>query len=274
LSYPAWKWNDLSESDACDRYAIHFLRYLPRNATAFISGDNQVFPAAYEVLALRKRADLELIEFPGALFPPKDADGFQDDKVSYEKKRFETRGHCLFLPNERVVAPPFLCRPFGLMYRLSDSATDPSLASPPPPDWLPLHATEAEKRDPESLEALSEGYLMAAVWASDRGDRTEALDQLGKAVDLGRDSVRTLINASAQASKLDADDFSEKTLKRALEISPGHFEAHLNLGILFGKMGHYDKARRYLWEAETISPGNPTVRYYLAQIQQITGRSR
>ncbi len=273
VGYPAWRWSDMNRSTLCHRYAQTLLRYLPRGATAILSGDNQLFPVAYGYYAKGWRNDLRLVDITGVLSSP-EARRLQASSThrALEEDWFKRGGRQLYVPNHRVLSPPYTCRPWGLVFRVSDQETENTLPPPPPPDWVPENPPKAESRDPECLENLSDMDLPAAFWAADQGDVSEALKHLHRAVSVGRDTLHTLINAAALASRVNEDSLSEKILLRALRLQPNFFEAHLNLGIHYGKMTRYDESRRHLTTALSLRPGDPVATSYMNLLNKMTGR--
>jgi hypothetical protein len=202
IIYPANRWSDLSRSSGCRSYLTNLLKPLPPNATPILGGDNQVFPAAYGRYVLGLRPDIHFVEWEGTLFPEAvlllHNPNLQVTSSQLEERWYQQGGGCLFLAAPRIVQPPFHCRPFGFMYRLSDDTSEKTLPAPPPPYWLPPRYTKAERNDGEAAEPLADHYLMSAAWNRDRGNKDAAFKDIEAAVNATPHTVRTLINAASQ----------------------------------------------------------------------------
>jgi hypothetical protein len=266
ILYPAHRWSDLSQASGCRSYLTNML-----------GGDNQVFPAAYGRYVLGLRPDLHFVEWEGTLFPEAFLLSHDPNKpatpTQLEERWYEQGGGCLFLAAPRMVQPPFHCRPFGFMYRLSDDTSEKTMPPPPAPYWLPPRYTKAERNDGEAAEPLADHYLMSAAWNKDRGNLEAALAAIEEAVQATPHTVRTLINAAAQYGDCNRDSRCEELLFQALQIQPNNFEILLNLGIHFGKIGQYADCRRYLLLADEQKPNQPLVQHFLNQLDAVTRRS-
>jgi hypothetical protein len=272
--YPAHRWSDLSQASGCRSYLTNLLKPLPANATPILGGDNQVFPAAYGRYVLGLRPDLHFVEWEGTLFPEAFLLSHDPNQpatpAQLEERWYEQGGGCLFLAAPRMVQPPFHCRPFGFMYRLSDDTSEKTMPPPPAPYWLPPRYTNAERNDVEAAEPLADHYLMAAAWNKDRGNLDAALAAIEDAVQTTPHTVRTLINAAAQYGDNNLDARCEELLLQALQIQPNNFEILLNLGIHYGKIGRYADCRRYLLLADAQKPNQPIVLHFLNQLDAVT----
>jgi tetratricopeptide (TPR) repeat protein len=276
ISYPAFRWSDLSSSIACRTYLNHVLRPLPQNSIAILAGDNQVFPCAYGQYVLGLRKDLHLVEWEGTVFPEAvhwlSATHSKLTTEQLEDVFYRNSGGCLFVSEHRVLPPPYHCRPWGFMYRLTEDESEKHFPPPPKPYWMPPRFTHAEKTDVEASGIFIAHYLMSAAWNDDRGNRDAALVDVADALKVDPNNVMTLINASIYNRKYNLNERAEKLLMHALAIQPGKYEALLNLGILYDQMGRYDDSRRYLLLADKKKPNESTVQYYLQQIGLKTRR--
>jgi tetratricopeptide (TPR) repeat protein len=236
-------------------------------------GDNQVFPSAYGHYALDLRTDLHLVEWEGTLFPEAfrllHTPGSNLTPQALENTWYHEAGGCLFVAAQRQLGPPYHCRPWGFMYRLSDDDSERTLPPPPKPDWLPPRFTDSEKRDAEADEPRADQYLMAAAWDEDQGHLEEAFADIEDAVQTTPHTLRTLINAAGQYGDHNRDDRAGELLNQALELQPNHFETLLNLGIHYGKIGKYDECRHYLLQADALQPNHPAVQHFLRQLDSI-----
>jgi tetratricopeptide (TPR) repeat protein len=273
VAKPARQWADLSDSVGCRSYLFHLLKPLPKDATAVLMGDNQVFPAAYGRYNLGLRRDLHIVEYEGTLFPEayRLLHNPQNPKtvVQLEEAWYEKGGGSLYVASPRMVQPPDHCRPFGFMYRLSDDASEQILPPSPRPDWLPPRFTSAEQKDREASEPLAEHYLMSSAWKRHHEDKEGALKDVEDALRATPRTIRTLINASAFFGEANMDERCEALLRQALSINPKNFEATLNLGIHYGKTTRYDECLRYLNLANGLQPNHPVVLHYLRQLNAV-----
>jgi len=60
-------------------------------------------------------------------------------------------------------------------------------------------------------------------------------------------------------------------LKKAIEVDPNDFEAHLNLGAILLKERDLEGARRYLERARQLNPGSNLARYEMARLKRTEG---
>ncbi len=275
LGFPAVRGADLSRSTLARDYLRDLLRPLPPSATAILSGDHHVFPCAYARYVLGLRPDLRWVEWGGQVFP----EGVQTlaregalTQGNLEDRWYVEGGGSLFVSVFREIKPPFLCRPYGLLYRLSDLESERRLPSAPRLMGFPPRVTQAERRDPESWGMLGSTYLMAAASHEAAGQLDQALKDAADAVEATPRCVITLLNSAMSYRNHGLLQGAEAWFLRALELEPDKFETHLQIGILYGKMGRYDDCRRHLLFADKKRPGDPKVEHYLRRLDSFERR--
>jgi len=263
-------WRNLSRCLDSHDYALDTMKSCRRGALVQLVGDNQVFPFAYARHVHELRTDLIPVEWEGTLFPRavlrmKEHPGM--GRVEVEEELFRENGELMYVPEERTLVPELACRPEGLMYRVTSAAKERTLSEPPVLEgFFRLRSGRPRPPDREAEETVSHIPLVLARDAYRRGDRESALEHLEETVREGSHVPYSLVNASALYSLLGDDKQAEICLRRLLGIQPNHVEAHLNLGILSGKMGRYPEALKELDRALELSPGHPVALQYRSRV--------
>jgi tetratricopeptide (TPR) repeat protein len=110
---------------------------------------------------------------------------------------------------------------------------------------MPPHYTQAELRNPDAQESLSNLYLMQATWQADSGERDKALNSLAEAATVAPFDRSSLHNAAVLYSQLGDWTASGDLLKQAYELAPNSFDSVLALGVFYGKTGQYDLCKDF-----------------------------
>jgi tetratricopeptide (TPR) repeat protein len=250
----------LAEATCTYDYALNLLKPIPTGSYQIIQGDNQVFPVAYAALAKHLRPDIQFLETNGFFFPRVKEERAQDPKQSIHDfflKLYKESGNVIYLSGEKEESTADIVEPFGLGYRMTTAKNRKKLAAPPDPNQIfRLRHLDLGLTDPECEEILSEYPLLTAaheIWA---GDKTDADKNLLKAERVGAHSIHTQNNISALYSKLGELDRARFCLEKTLLLQPHLALAHLNLGILYAKMGKPDKAVPEALTALQLDPKN------------------
>jgi len=119
---------------------------------------------------------------------------------------------------------------------------------------------------------LGSTYLMAAAAHEAAGQLDQALKDAAAAVEATPRCVVTLLNSAMSYRNHGLLHGAEAWFLRALELEPDKFETHLQIGILYGKMGRYDDCRRHLLFADKKRPGDPKVEHYLRRLDSFERR--
>jgi tetratricopeptide (TPR) repeat protein len=251
VAVPGWKWNDLARSDSSYRYLCDLFKLYPKNAVGVWKGDQQIFSATYGMVAKGWRHDLK----------------FMDDRV-VKNGDYPKDGTCLYLSAEAPVPAPYVCHPWGLVYRVYDRSVENTLPTPIPPYWLPPHFTEAEKRDCESVGPHANLYFMEAVWYADHGEMAKAYQSLERSIEISPGAPAVYLKAGVEYGKWGDSANCEKYLKMAEEIQPQTYQILINLGLHYGMTAQWDLCRVYLYKALKSKPNDPVALSYIRKLEQ------
>ncbi len=272
LSFPAFRWRDLSRSSTCWNYVLSLFQSVPRNGILEVAGDFQVFPAAYARHVKGLRPDLRIVNFNETVFPEagrrlRAKPGWTREGLEMEYAR--EGGDVLYIPNHRWASPPWNCREWGMTYRLA--LDPPGRTAPEPPSMTPMRErfTASEVSDGEAQETVSVCLYQRAAWDASRGHLEKALARLGEIERLCGRSANALVNAATLYQRLGAQDKVEPLLMKALQKRPRHYTANLNLGILYGSRKDYLGARRRFQIASQTAPNDRMAREYLKRVDSM-----
>lgn len=127
-------------------------------------------------------------------------------------------------------------------------------------------------RDEDSVWEPDSGQLLIDFAVAEVAERAEPLARL--ALDepaAGRMTADDWYNTALDLEAV-AVESAMAAYDRALEVEPGHADAHLNLGRLLHEEGFLDQAEAHYRAAATADPGDATARYNLGVVFEDTGR--
>ncbi|MGB1873968.1 MAG: tetratricopeptide repeat protein [Akkermansiaceae bacterium] len=111
-----------------------------------------------------------------------------------------------------------------------------------------------------------------AILLGQMGRPKEALTQLETASRLDPQNGHLLHLQALTHAELGDLAKTEQLLRQAIEISPGHAQAHKNLGLLLAGQNKLDAAINSLRQAEQLEPGDPSIPYARATIHLRKGQ--
>jgi len=127
----------------------------------------------------------------------------------------------------------------------------------------------AVKADPKMPDVhFGLGYLLWRLLQFD-----EAAKEFQAELDNNPDQAQALTYLGDCAMQLEHPDTATPLLEKAIRIDPKIEHAHLDLGILYGRVGRREDALRELKIAERLDPENPTVHYRLGRFYKEMGRN-
>lgn len=117
--------------------------------------------------------------------------------------------------------------------------------------------------------AAHESYkLLIAELYLQKGEKEKAARYYGEALSLNPSSVCALINL---ANSADNADEAEKLYRRAIELAPDNFDAHLNFAALLQNQNRFSEALEEYRQAAIINPKAPEVSNNLGMLQRELG---
>ncbi|MFH1143665.1 MAG: tetratricopeptide repeat protein [Candidatus Eisenbacteria bacterium] len=132
--------------------------------------------------------------------------------------------------------------------------------------------TDTLKKNPDAVLALNN----LGVWHTRRGDLQAAYPLLEHSLRVDPDQPRAHENFANVLSDLGRQEEAIAHYRRALELARERGEArdtiHWNLGLAYGKKGMLAQAIEQFEEAARLSPGDPRIRYALAETLLLEGR--
>lgn len=94
----------------------------------------------------------------------------------------------------------------------------------------------------------------------------EAIEYTERAISADMRNVDAYFNLAGAYKHLGYVEKAIASYTKVTELSPNHFEAHGNLGVLFKNLGEKKKARQHLEEALRIQPDKEAMKYQLASL--------
>ncbi|HVM32981.1 MAG TPA: tetratricopeptide repeat protein, partial [bacterium] len=263
----------LAEATCAYDYALNLLKPIPAGSYQIVQGDNQVFPVAYAALARHLRLDIQFLETNGFFFPRVKQERALDPKQTLHDfflKLYKESGNLLYLSGEKEESSTDVVEPFGLGYRMTTASQRQKLAPPPDPDRIfRLRHLDLNLPDVECEEILAEYPLLTAAHEIWVGDKAAAEKNLARAERVGADSIHTQNNLSALYSKLGELPKARYCLEKTLLLQPNLALAHLNLGILYAKMGKPEEALPEAMTALQLDPQNQEALDFYLRLQNV-----
>jgi tetratricopeptide (TPR) repeat protein len=101
----------------------------------------------------------------------------------------------------------------------------------------------------------------------------EAMDQYRKAIELLPGNWEAHFELGGELDAANEIDKARGEFAEAVRLNPDYFRAHLNYGVLLAKLGRLDEAQREFEETLRLEPANRSAQQYLAQIKSMkTGK--
>jgi tetratricopeptide (TPR) repeat protein len=124
-----------------------------------------------------------------------------------------------------------------------------SFAQQPPPVPPTSHAPQTKTQPPAQPVLDAEAAAAKSDWKTADGILTPWIAA-------HPDDARALFDAGYVADAENHLDQAASLYRRATQVNPSSFEAHLSLGLLLARQGKLDEARSELATATTLDPGN------------------
>jgi hypothetical protein len=287
---------DRSKHRSAHEFGANLLGSLPKGATLFAEGDNQVFILAYFVTALGARPDVTIIDRDGNLLsdfygargesglPP--ASDFQRLRLKVEAEQlakwFAADPDRPVFSSGRTNLPDagsFTQETSGLLMRIrprgappeanASSAASTSSASPSDP-WAGIE-TEAIDHDVRNGDALTR-EVAARYWvrrgeaAFERNDRLTLAAAFDSALTLAPQNPDLCSYMGAFYAQNDMLEQAIPLLERAVQQNPLSVRGWTNLGLALIKMGRRDEGRAALKESLRIQPDQEQIGVILRQL--------
>lgn len=129
--------------------------------------------------------------------------------------------------------------------------------------------TETIKHSPHNALAHSNFGL----WLLDEGRNNEAIDQLGKALEIEPNRVKTQFSMGLALMKVGQLDQAKVHLAKAIQCDPNCTPAYDQMGILLTNTGQLDDAISFFQKSLDVNRRNPETQYDLAKALQARGRT-
>ena len=111
-----------------------------------------------------------------------------------------------------------------------------------------------------------------AILLSQMNKPADALVQLKAAAKLDPENPRYIHSQALTYSELGQQDKTEQLLRKVIQVAPGYYPAHKNLGLLFASQNKLNESIQSLYRAEQLNPSDPSIPYARATVHLRMGQ--
>ena len=138
--------------------------------------------------------------------------------------------------------------------------------------WLLLNAKQGDAAEAAVRRALTLSDAADLHWQLANilhvlGRSAEAVEPAARAVELAPNNSKFLYFLGAMLQGQTKLQEAEKLLKQAIQIEPTLAAAHLQLSMVYVKMGNWSDAYEFAVRAVSLAPGNDSLRLHLEKLE-------
>ena len=115
-------------------------------------------------------------------------------------------------------------------------------------------------------------YEYYAILLGQMGKPADALVQLETAAKLNPENPHYIYLQALTYAELGQTDKTEMMLRKVIQVAPGHYRSHYNLGLLLAGQNKLNESIQSLGRAEQLNPSDPSIPYARATVHLRMGQ--